>query len=84
MRGFVYKISVKTQGVTAAVASKRMTHYRTSGLGSFNNYMEKMRGLGSQMSLFVHTQGIKTIHAGEAKKWQNSVHVVVECPLVRF
>ena len=35
------------------------------------------------MSVFVHAQGIKTVHTGggEAKKWQNSVHVVVECPL---
>ena len=36
------------------------------------------------MSVFVHAQGIKTVHTGEGggvKKWQNSVHVVVECPL---
>ena len=36
------------------------------------------------MSLFVHAQGIKPVHAGGGggvKKWQNSVHVVVECPL---
>ena len=35
------------------------------------------------MSVFVHAQGIKTLHAegGGDKKWQNSVHVVVECPL---
>jgi hypothetical protein len=34
------------------------------------------------MSVFVPTQVIKTVHAeGEVKKWQNSVHVVVECPL---
>ena len=34
------------------------------------------------MSVFVHVQGIKTVHAGwGVKKWQNSVHVVVECPL---
>ena len=40
-----------------------------------------MRGGGGQkMSVFVHAQGIKTVHAG-GKKWQNSVHVVVECPL---
>ena len=32
------------------------------------------------MSVFVHAQGIKTVHAGGVKKWQNSVHVVVECP----
>ena len=35
------------------------------------------------MSVFVHAQGIKTVHAGGGvKKWQNSVHVVVECPLI--
>ena len=35
------------------------------------------------MSLFVHTQGIKTVHAGGrgVRKWPNYVHVVVECPL---
>ena len=37
------------------------------------------------MSVFVHAQGIKTVHAGGGgvKKTQNSVHVVVECPLSR-
>ena len=37
------------------------------------------------MSVFVHAQGIKIFHAGGrggVKKWQNSVHVVVECPLI--
>ena len=35
------------------------------------------------MSVFVHAQGIKTVHAGGGgKQWQNSVHVVVEWPLV--
>ena len=39
-----------------------------------------MRGGGGQkMSVFVHAQSIKTVHG--VKKWQNSVHVVVECPL---
>ena len=35
------------------------------------------------MSVFVHPQGIKTVHAGDegVKTWQNFVHVVVECPL---
>ena len=35
------------------------------------------------MSVFVHAQGIKTVHGGGGgvKKWQNSVHVVDECPL---
>ena len=49
--------------------------------GTFNNYVDKMRGRGGQkMSVFVHAQGIKTVHA----KWQNSVHVVVECPVRDF
>ena len=48
--------------------------------GAFNNYVDKMKGGGGQkMSVFVHAQGIKTVHAGGvAKKWQNSVHIVVE------
>ena len=35
------------------------------------------------MSVFVHAQGIKTVHTGGegVKKRQNSVHVVVERPL---
>ena len=50
-------------------------------MGPFNNYVDKMRGGGGQkMSVFVHAQGIKTVHPGGegVKKWQNSVHVVVE------
>ena len=51
-------------------------------MGSFINYVDKMRGGGQKMSVFVHAQGIKTVHAegGGVKKWQNSFHVVVECP----
>ena len=40
-----------------------------------------------KMSVFVHAQGIKTVHArggGGGQKWQNSVHVVIECPLIKF
>ena len=36
------------------------------------------------MSVFVHAEGIRNVHAGGGgggKIWQNSVHVVVECPL---
>ena len=49
-------------------------------MGPFNNYVDKMRGSDQKMSIFVHAQGIKTVHAGGVgvKKWQNSVHVVVE------
>ena len=33
--------------------------------GPFNNYVDKMRGGGGQkMSVFVHAQGIKTVHTG--------------------
>ena len=52
--------------------------------GLFNNYVYKMRGRrGSKnVCFFVHAQGIKTVHpGGGVKKCQNSVHVVVECPL---
>jgi len=46
----------------------------------FNDYVDMMRGGGGQkMSVFVHVQGMKTVHVrGGGKKWQNSVHVVVE------
>ena len=38
------------------------------------------------MSVFVHAQDIKTVHAvgSGVRKWQNSVHVVVECPLIEI
>ena len=40
-------------------------------------------GGGQKMFVFVHAQGIKTIHAGRGgKKWQNSVYEVVKCPLM--
>ena len=35
------------------------------GKGAFNNYVDKMKGGGGQkLSVFVHAQGIKTVHAG--------------------
>ena len=37
--------------------------YGVSSLGPFNKYVDKMRGRGSKMSVFVHAQGIKTVHA---------------------
>ena len=41
-----------------------------------------MGGGGQKLSVFVHAQGIKTVHAGGGgEKWQNSVHVAVEWPL---
>ena len=38
------------------------------------------------MSVFVHAQVMKTVHVGGrgVKKWQNSVQVNVECPLITF
>ena len=47
----------------------------------FNNYVDYRV---KKMSVSVHAQGIKTVHAGGGKKWQNSVHVVVECPLTQI
>ena len=32
--------------------------------GAFNNYVDKMGGGGQKMSVFVHAQGIKTVHKG--------------------
>ena len=46
--------------------------------GPFNSYVDKM-GVGGQFMFFVHAQGIKIVEGGGGdKKWQNSVHVVVE------
>ena len=52
--------------------------------GPFINYVDKMRGGRDQkIFVFVHDQGIKAVHAGGwwwVKKWQNFIHIVVECP----
>ena len=52
--------------------------------GPFNNYVDKMRGGGSQkMSVFVHAQDIKTVHAEGAQcyvlrlRWQ--FDILIEC-----
>ena len=38
--------------------------------GSFNNYLDKMRWEGGQkLSVFVHVQGIKTVHAVVVCEW---------------
>ena len=51
-------------------------------MGAFNNYVDKMRGGGIKNVFFVHALGIRTVHSGRGvKKWQNSFHIVVECPL---
>ena len=43
-----------------------------SSQGSFNNYVDKMRGGGGQqMSVFVHAQGIKSVHAGGGGEVKN-------------
>ena len=41
-----------------------------TGKGSFNYYVDKMRVErgGQKMSVFVHAQGIKTVHAGGGSK----------------
>ena len=52
--------------------------------GAFRNYMDKMRGEGSKNVCFCLRSGYKNCprRRGEGvKKQQNSVHVVVECPL---
>ena len=41
---------------------------------------------GQKVSVFVQAQGVETVHAGLGrgggdKKWQNSVHEIVEFPL---
>ena len=42
-------------------------------------------GQGQKMSVFVDAQGIKTVHrGGRVNQWQNSVHVVIECPLSHY
>ena len=53
--------------------------------GPFNYYVDIKMGEGQKMYVFVHTQGIKSVHTkrGGGQKWQNSVHVVVECPHIK-
>jgi hypothetical protein len=45
--------------------------------------VDKMRGeWGQKMSVFIDAQGEKlSTQGGWVNKWQNSVYVVVECPL---
>ena len=39
--------------------------------GAFNNYVDKVKGGGGQkMSVFVHAQCIKTVHAGGGSKME--------------
>ena len=56
-------------------------------LGSFNNYLDKIREGGQKMSDFVHAQSKNCPCSGRrggvgggvrVTKWQNYVHVVVE------
>ena len=41
-------------------------------MGPFNNYVDKMRG-GQKMSVFVHAQGIKTVHDGRGGGSKNGI-----------
>ena len=40
--------------------------------------------ISTKLTTWIGHQGVKTVHEGEGgvKKWQNSVHVVVECLLM--
>ena len=49
-----------------------MVSQEESTRGPFNNYVNKMRGVGQKMSVFVHAQGIKTVHAGGGHTETNS------------
>ena len=47
----------------------RICNSRLFHMEPFNNYVDKMRvGGGQKMSVFVHAQGIKTVHAGGGQK----------------
>ena len=49
--------------------------------GPFNNYVDKMRGEGGpKMSVFVHAQGIKTVHAGGPRGWGGGRKMAKLCP----
>ena len=52
----------------------------------FTDCRERWGGGGQKMSVFVHAQVIKTVHAGGegGQERQNSVHVVVEWPLKQW
>ena len=55
------------------------------GKGPFNNYVDKlMGGEGVKKCLFLSMLSVKKLstQGGGVNKWQNSVHVVVECPLI--
>ena len=69
---------LKLFGPICCSAAKPRDLIDPSTQGAFNNYINKRGrgGRGSKNIFFVQTQGIKTVHS---VKWQNSVHVVVEC-----
>ena len=48
--------------------------------GPFNNYVDNMRGEGVKKCLFLPMLRVQKLstQGGGVKKWQNSVHVVVE------
>ena len=48
---------------------------RSCPKGAFNNYVDKMKGGGGgqKMSVFAHTQGIKSVHAGAGGSNNNKI-----------
>ena len=58
----ILNFDIKGNQVYSVHISNTVYHFNK---GPFNNYVDKMMGGGGQkMSVVVHAQGIKTVHAG--------------------
>ena len=59
----MYILGSKSRAIENSTKKKGILTLRT--FGAFNNYVDNIRGEGvKKMSVFVHTQGIKSVQAG--------------------
>ena len=83
---FVHAQGIKTVHARWGGRGQKNEKFRFHFLpkGTFNNYVDKMRGRGSKNVCFCPCSGYKNCpRRGGGQKWQNFVHVVVECPLFK-
>ena len=81
------ELSHTTESETGLIPVKYKCHRNICSIqGPIHNYVDKMRGgRGQKMSVFVHAQSVKTVHAGGwGQRMANFVHVVIKCPLTVF
>ena len=59
-----FKLLLPFQKTWTLIQQSRQHFVKNCPQGPFNNYVDKMREGGQKMSVFVHSQVIKTVHAG--------------------